>query len=201
MKPYYEHAGITIYHGDCREVLPTLEVGSCDICITSPPYNVGTEYESYDDNLHDADFRAFNEEWLRLLFYALSTQSRFYAVVSDKMIWWMKPMAEGIGFPWAQLLVWCKPNMAGGGSRFGGDWASLLNGSLMFRKGKRTPMLNGIDSAGVNTHNYMVIPRPAKKLERRGTEAAYRTISPRLPHAANRQNSGRHRAGSFLRKW
>jgi hypothetical protein len=25
MKPYYEHAGITIYHGDCREVLPQLQ--------------------------------------------------------------------------------------------------------------------------------------------------------------------------------
>ena len=22
MTPYYEHAGITIYHGDCREILP-----------------------------------------------------------------------------------------------------------------------------------------------------------------------------------
>ena len=25
MKPYYEHAGITIYHGDCREVLPEVQ--------------------------------------------------------------------------------------------------------------------------------------------------------------------------------
>lgn len=24
MKPYYEEDGITIYHGDCREILPTL---------------------------------------------------------------------------------------------------------------------------------------------------------------------------------
>ena len=24
MKPYYEHQGVTIYHGDCREVLPSL---------------------------------------------------------------------------------------------------------------------------------------------------------------------------------
>ncbi len=38
MKPYYEHAGITIYHGDCREVLPTLE--SFDLCLTDPPYGV-----------------------------------------------------------------------------------------------------------------------------------------------------------------
>ncbi len=26
MKPYYEHAGITIYHGDCREVLLDLDL-------------------------------------------------------------------------------------------------------------------------------------------------------------------------------
>jgi len=35
--PYYEHGGITIYHGDCREVLPQIEDIKC--CVTSPPYN------------------------------------------------------------------------------------------------------------------------------------------------------------------
>ena len=35
-KPYYEHAGITIYHGDCREILPTL--GPVDLVLTDPPY-------------------------------------------------------------------------------------------------------------------------------------------------------------------
>ena len=39
MKPYYEHAGITIYHGDCREVLPGLE--KVDLVLTDPPYGVG----------------------------------------------------------------------------------------------------------------------------------------------------------------
>lgn len=33
MKPYYEHAGITIYHGDCRHILPRLEA---DAVITDP---------------------------------------------------------------------------------------------------------------------------------------------------------------------
>ena len=36
MTPYYEHAGITIYHGDCREVLPTL--CAIDHVLTDPPY-------------------------------------------------------------------------------------------------------------------------------------------------------------------
>lgn len=37
MKPYYEQDGITIFLGDCREILPTLE--SVDLVVTSPPYN------------------------------------------------------------------------------------------------------------------------------------------------------------------
>jgi DNA modification methylase len=39
-KPYYEQDGITIYHGDCRDVLPTLELGSVDLVLTDPPYGI-----------------------------------------------------------------------------------------------------------------------------------------------------------------
>ncbi len=39
MKPYYEHAGITIYHGDCREILPQLH--PVDLLLTDPPYGIG----------------------------------------------------------------------------------------------------------------------------------------------------------------
>lgn len=38
MKPYYEHAGVTIYHGDCREILPTLEHASVQAVVTDPPF-------------------------------------------------------------------------------------------------------------------------------------------------------------------
>lgn len=44
--PYYhdEAAGITIYHADCREILPLLEPGSVDLVLTDPPY--GISYQS-----------------------------------------------------------------------------------------------------------------------------------------------------------
>ena len=41
-RPYYEHAGITIYHGDCREMLPTLDAWDC--LFTDPPYGQQREY-------------------------------------------------------------------------------------------------------------------------------------------------------------
>lgn len=43
MKPYYDDGkGITIYHGDCREMLPSLE--PCDLLFTSPPYGAQRDY-------------------------------------------------------------------------------------------------------------------------------------------------------------
>ena len=37
-KPYYEEDGITIYCGDCREILPALP--KCDLLLTDPPYGI-----------------------------------------------------------------------------------------------------------------------------------------------------------------
>lgn len=41
MTLYFERDGITIYHGDCRDILSTLESASVDLVVTSPPYNMG----------------------------------------------------------------------------------------------------------------------------------------------------------------
>lgn len=45
MKPYYQDKWVTIYHGDCREILPQLPDKSVDLVLTSPPFNVGMDYE------------------------------------------------------------------------------------------------------------------------------------------------------------
>jgi site-specific DNA-methyltransferase (adenine-specific) len=38
----FQDAAVTLWQGDNREVLPTLEAGSVDLIFTSPPYNLGT---------------------------------------------------------------------------------------------------------------------------------------------------------------
>ncbi len=40
MKSYYDHGGITIWHGDCCEVMAEMPEASVDLVFTSPPYNL-----------------------------------------------------------------------------------------------------------------------------------------------------------------
>lgn len=39
MTPYYADEQVTLYHGDCRDILP--EIGQVDVVITDPPYSSG----------------------------------------------------------------------------------------------------------------------------------------------------------------
>lgn len=38
MQPYYQDDYATIYHGDCRDIVENLYVGSVDLIVTDPPY-------------------------------------------------------------------------------------------------------------------------------------------------------------------
>ena len=49
MSVYYEDEWVTLYHGDCRDVLPTLEPDSVRLLFTDPPYGHGN---------HDGDLNA-----------------------------------------------------------------------------------------------------------------------------------------------
>lgn len=51
MKPYYEHGGITIYHGNALTVLAELQTASIDVLATDPPYSSGGQFRG--DRIQD----------------------------------------------------------------------------------------------------------------------------------------------------
>lgn len=60
MQPYYEAGGVTIYHGDCREVLPRLS--RIGLVATDPPYTLGMQHVEgkvgWGDLMNSASFYA-----------------------------------------------------------------------------------------------------------------------------------------------
>lgn len=60
IKPYYDQNGITIYHGDCREILPALP--KVDLVLTDPPYGIGRVMKGGKGQGHWT-LLAYGNEW------------------------------------------------------------------------------------------------------------------------------------------
>lgn len=148
---------IRLLEGDCREWLGLLEPETVDITLTSPPYNVGLDYGTISDNLKASEYEELSISWLSGTYRISKEGGRLYIVVSDNLIFKLRPLAEAIGWKWVQKLTWCKPNFVGTARRVSGDWNFMSEDILLFRKGKRNPMLR--DGLGT-THNWFVVSVP-----------------------------------------
>ncbi|MBA7676068.1 Modification methylase DpnIIB [subsurface metagenome] len=71
MKPYYQDDWVTIYHGDCREILPDLD--KVDLVLTDPPYNtqnIGPNQRVYEGSvmkLSSGEYGSFCSNWYNLV--------------------------------------------------------------------------------------------------------------------------------------
>jgi site-specific DNA-methyltransferase (adenine-specific) len=65
-----------IINGDCVEEMRKLPESSVDLLVTSPPYNVGIDYDTHDDNLSMEDYWKFTEDWLTQSFRILKDDGR-----------------------------------------------------------------------------------------------------------------------------
>src|SRR3954470_12578147 len=68
LKPYASiTAGTTtgrFYLSDCIEVFKHLPAGSVDVIVTSPPYNLGIQYNRYQDTLSREDYLEWTHTWV-----------------------------------------------------------------------------------------------------------------------------------------
>jgi len=108
MKPYYDRDGITIYHGDCREILPHV---AADVMVTDPPYGIAHE-SGWEGPFKGRQIA--NDNSLALRDYVLAQWDSRPAIVfgtwrvdrpacTRAVLVWDKGPASGMGdlsFPW-----------------------------------------------------------------------------------------------------
>ena len=77
-------ATFRFYLGDCVELLGRLAPHSLDVIVTSPPYNLGVRYRTYDDTLPRSEYLAWTGEWIGRAARALATDGSLFLNVGAK---------------------------------------------------------------------------------------------------------------------
>jgi site-specific DNA-methyltransferase (adenine-specific) len=117
--PYYSDDYVTLYHGDCEDVLPSLS--NVGLVLTSPPYNLGMQtsqgktwgalaggYDNHDDDMPHSEYVAWQHRVLRLCWATLADDGAIY--------YQHKPLARGNAvrlplelnpeLPLRQIIIW-----------------------------------------------------------------------------------------------
>ena len=88
IKPYaeLERGGVALsfYLGNCLDVLPLIERASIDVVVTSPPYNLGIRYRSYEDTLPRDEYLRWTGQWVQAVAAVLSPAGSLFLNVGAK---------------------------------------------------------------------------------------------------------------------
>ena len=81
----YEGRQVVVHNEDCiAGMLERLEPGSIDVVVTSPPYNLGTDYVGYDDSQARPEYLGWMGEWGRAVSQVLSESGSIFLNIGGK---------------------------------------------------------------------------------------------------------------------
>jgi site-specific DNA-methyltransferase (adenine-specific) len=79
------HRGtLRFYLGDCVDVLASLPPSAISVVVTSPPYNLGVSYRSYQDSMPRADYLAWTRVWIDAVKRQLAPDGSLFLNVGGK---------------------------------------------------------------------------------------------------------------------
>jgi len=88
LKPYARFtsgsATFCFYLGDCVDILGRLPPATVDAMVTSPPYNLGIRYRSYDDTMPRSDYLAWTADWVQRAVQVLAPDGSLFLNVGGK---------------------------------------------------------------------------------------------------------------------
>ena len=86
-----------ILTGDCLTHLAALPEGSVDLAFADPPFNIGYEYDVYDDRQAADDYLAWTEQWLAAVRRVLKPTGSFYVAIGDEYAAELKVRLDALG--------------------------------------------------------------------------------------------------------
>lgn len=96
-----------INQGDCIEGLSKLEAGSVDLAFADPPFNIGYEYDVYEDKLEADRYLDWSRDWMAAVVRVLKPDGTFWLAIGDEFAAELKViMQRELGLVCRSWVVW-----------------------------------------------------------------------------------------------
>ncbi|VTS05275.1 DNA-methyltransferase [Tuwongella immobilis] len=95
-----------IYIGDCLQLLPRWPAATMDLIFADPPFNIGYEYDRYNDRRSRADYLQWTEDWLAAIKRMLKPTGSVYVAIGDEFVAELKVRLDALGLTMRNWIIW-----------------------------------------------------------------------------------------------
>jgi site-specific DNA-methyltransferase (adenine-specific) len=92
--------------GDCLKVLADLPAECADLVFADPPFNIGYEYDVYNDRRAKADYLSWTERWLEACIRVLKPSGSLFLAIGDEFAAEHKVRLDALGLTLRNWIVW-----------------------------------------------------------------------------------------------
>ena len=96
----------TIHKGDCVARMKEIAPGSVDLVFADPPFNIGYDYDVYDDAREAEHYLDWSRQWIDAVFHVLKPTGTFWLAIGDEFAAELKVAAQKIGFTCRSWVIW-----------------------------------------------------------------------------------------------
>ncbi|MEZ6094607.1 MAG: DNA methyltransferase [Pirellulaceae bacterium] len=96
----------SIHRGDCVKLLSKVDAGSVDLVFADPPFNIGYEYDVYDDSRAADDYLKWCRQWIVGVYRALKPDGTFWLAIGDEFAAELKIESQKAGFHCRSWVIW-----------------------------------------------------------------------------------------------
>jgi site-specific DNA-methyltransferase (adenine-specific) len=96
-----------VHAGDCIAGMESLPAGSVHLAFADPPFNIGYDYDIYDDHKACDDYLAWSRRWMAAVHRVLAPAGGFWLAIGDEYAAELKVIAHrDLGFHLRSWVVW-----------------------------------------------------------------------------------------------
>jgi len=96
-----------IEHGDCVKMLEQRSAGSVDLAFADPPFNIGYDYDVYDDKRSGDDYLDWSKRWMSQVVRVLKPHGSFWLAIGDEYAAELKVLAtRELGLTCRSWVIW-----------------------------------------------------------------------------------------------